>query len=116
MQVFDAESRSILRQLRAHRRPVHVTRFDPDRLHLVSGGDDATVRWWDMTSGQQISRWDGHTDYVRAAAANPAAAGTWATGGYDHVCKIWDARSAESVLNVDHGAPIEAVAFYPSGR
>lgn len=115
VQVFDVESRSILRQLRGHRRPVHVARFDPDRLHVLSGGDDATVRWWDVTSGKQVSRWDGHTDYVRAAAPNPAVAGAWATAGYDHVCKIWDARSAESTLSVNHGAPVEAVAFMPSG-
>lgn len=115
VQLFDVGSRSLLRQFKAHKRPVHVARFDPGRMHVLSGGDDATVRWWDVSEGKQVSRWEGHSDYVRAAAVNPAAHGTWATGGYDHVCKVWDARSAQSVLSVDHGAPIEAVAFFPSG-
>ena len=33
-----------------------------------------------MTAGAQVARWDGHTDYVRAAACSPANAETWATG------------------------------------
>ena len=68
VQVFDAGSRSVLRQLKAHKRPTHVARFSPDRQHVLSGSDDVTVRWWDITSGEQVARLDGHTDYVRAAA------------------------------------------------
>lgn len=56
VQVFDAESRSLLRQLRGHLRPVHVARFSPVHPQLLSGGDDATVRLWDITAGQQVSR------------------------------------------------------------
>ena len=43
-QVFDANSRTLLRQLKGHKRPVHVARFALDRLHVLSGSDDATVR------------------------------------------------------------------------
>ena len=39
------------------------------------------VRLWDVTSGAQVSRLEGHTDYVRAAAVNPASSEVWATGG-----------------------------------
>jgi U3 small nucleolar RNA-associated protein 15 len=42
-QVFDVGSRAVLRQLKGHQRPVHVARFSPDKLHVLSGGDDATV-------------------------------------------------------------------------
>lgn len=35
---------------------------------------------------------------------------------YDHVCKLWDARQDRCLLTVDHGAPIESLAFFPSGR
>ena len=39
-----------------------------------------------------------------------------APGGYDHVCKVWDVRSGTATASVSHGAPIEAVAYSPSGR
>ena len=70
----------MLRQLKGHARPVHVARFSPDKVHVLSGGDDVTVRWWDISSGKQVARLDGHQDYVRAAAVSPASETTWVTG------------------------------------
>lgn len=116
VQLFDPGSRALLRQLKACARPVHVARFDPGRLHVLSGGDDAVARWWDVTQGRQVARWNGHTDYIRAAAANAAAPGVWATGSYDHTCKLWDARSGACTMTADHGAPVESVLFFPSGE
>lgn len=60
---------------------MHVTRFAPNKLHVLSGGDDALVRWWDVSEGKQVVRLAGHGDYVRAAAVNPASHDVWATGG-----------------------------------
>lgn len=79
-QVFDAGSRSVLRQLKGHSRPVHVTRFASDKTHVLSGGDDVTLRWWDISSGKQLLRLVGHEDYVRAAAASTSSSDTWASG------------------------------------
>jgi WD40 repeat protein len=115
-QVFDAGSRTVLRQLKAHKRPTHVARFSPDRLHVLSGSDDVTVRWWDITSGAQLRRLDGHSDYVRAAGVSPVNAETWATGGYDHTVKLWDVRTKACSLSLDHGAPVEDLAFFSSGQ
>jgi U3 small nucleolar RNA-associated protein 15 len=114
VQVFDANSRSLLRQMTSHKRAVHTVAFARDKLHLLSAGDDATVRWWDVSSGEQIFRLDGHTDYVRAAALSPQSEELVATGGYDHMCKLWDVRSNEQVASFDHGQPIESIAFFPS--
>ncbi len=69
------------------------------------------MRWWDVAEGKQITRLDGHTDYVRAAAHSPVSDTTWITGGYDHAVKLWDVRQREVVLDLQHGAPVEAVAF-----
>jgi U3 small nucleolar RNA-associated protein 15 len=116
MQVFDAGSRSVLRQLKGHSRPVHVTRFASDKTHVLSGGDDVTLRWWDIASGKQLLRLVGHEDYVRAAAASSSSSDTWASGGYDHTVKLWDVRAGpQCAMSLDHGAPVEDVAFFPSG-
>lgn len=115
VRVFDTESRTLLRQLTGHKRPVHVTEFAADTSHVVSGGDDATVRLWDITTGQQTSRFDGHIDYVRALQVNPKSSEIWATGSYDHSCKLWDARMQKPSMNLKHDQPIESLAFFPSG-
>lgn len=117
VQIFDANSRSLLRQMTSHKRAVHHVSFAHDKLHLLSAGDDATVRWWDVSSGEQVSRLDGHADYVRAAALSPQSEDLVATGGYDHLCKLWDVRCPSGnnqVAEFDHGQPVESIAFFPS--
>ena len=116
VQVFDTGSRTVLRQFKGHKRACHVARFSPDRLHVLSGSDDVTARWWDIASGAQLLRLDGHTDYIRAASVSPVNSETWATAGYDHLLKLWDVRSkASSTMTLDHGFPIEDLAFFTSG-
>lgn len=115
VQVLDASSRAVLRQLKGHKAAVRAVRFSPALTHVLSGGDDATVRFWDVTGGGQVSRLDGHEDYVRAVAACPTAHDRWLTGGYDHNAMLWDTRTGNRVASVDHGAAIEAVAWLPSG-
>lgn len=36
------------------------------------------------------------------------------TGSYDHTVKLWDTRSNECTLTVDHGDPVESVLLYPN--
>ena len=107
--------RSVLRQLEGHKRAVHVSHFSSSLVHVLSGSDDATVRLWDLSEGKQIARFDGHRDYVRAGIQSPTSCDVWATGGYDHVCRIWDVRQRTCCFELDHGAPIESVVFLPSG-
>ncbi|KAJ7562666.1 hypothetical protein O6H91_03G079500 [Diphasiastrum complanatum] len=116
IQVFDVNSRTVLRQLKGHTRAVHWVRYSPlDKLHVLSASDDSTARWWDVASQEVALKLEGHTDYVRCGASNPSSADIWATGSYDHTARIWDLRSAQSVLTLEHGKPLEDVLFFPSG-
>ncbi|CAM6119018.1 unnamed protein product [Calypogeia fissa] len=116
VQVFDAGSRTILRQLKGHKRAVHWVRYSlQDKLHVLSGSDDNTVRWWDVAAQEPIQKLEEHTDYVRCGASSPASADLWATGSYDHSVRIWDVRTSKSILQLQHGAPLEDVLFFPSG-
>ncbi len=36
-------------------------------------------------------------------------------GGYEHTCMVWDVRSRAATMTLDHGAPIEALSYFPSG-
>lgn len=78
--VLDANSRTLLRKLEGHKSAVHVTKYSVDGLHVFSGSDDITARWWDISSGEQVMRLDGHRDYIRAAAQSTTSESQWATG------------------------------------
>jgi U3 small nucleolar RNA-associated protein 15 len=94
---------------------VRVAKFLPDKVHLFSGSDDKTVRYWDISSGESISCLRGHTDYVRAGWWNNASPNIIATGGYDHKVLVWDFRTFTPIMNLDHGAPVEALVIFPDG-
>lgn len=115
VQVFDAGSRSLLRQFKGHKRPVHFTRYAKDKIHVLSAGDDATVRWWDVAAQEAVSVMTEHSDYVRCGAASPSNSDLWATGSYDHTVRLWDLRSGKSIMKLQHDLPVEAVLFFPSG-
>ncbi|XP_042474870.1 protein SLOW WALKER 1 [Macadamia integrifolia] len=119
VQVFDAKSKSNLhRKLRGHTRPVRLVRYPRfDKLHLFSGSDDSLVKYWDIASETELLSLQGHKDYVRSGFASPASSDMFATGSYDHTVKVWDVRvsSLNSVMEVNHGKPVEDVVFLPSG-
>eukprot|EP00249_Psilotum_nudum_P015402 c25310_g1_i1 orf=329-1921(-) len=116
IQVFDVNSRLVLRHLKGHKRAVHWVRYSPeDKLHLLSGSDDNTVRWWDVTIQEELLKLEGHTDYVRCGSSNPSSTDLWATGSYDHTVRLWDLRTSKTVLQLQHGQPLEDVLFFPSG-
>eukprot|EP00123_Amoebidium_parasiticum_P010908 comp20402_c0_seq1/m.25821 comp20402_c0_seq1/g.25821 ORF comp20402_c0_seq1/g.25821 comp20402_c0_seq1/m.25821 type:complete len:495 (-) comp20402_c0_seq1:402-1886(-) len=114
VQVFTVDSRSVLRQFQGHLRPVHVARFVGDQ-HVMTCADDTTVRQWDVPSQAEVTCLKGHTDYVRTGVVNPASNDLWLTGSYDHTVKLWDLRSGECTMNLDHGAPVESVLMLPTG-
>ncbi|CAK9178058.1 unnamed protein product [Ilex paraguariensis] len=118
VRIFDVKSRVPLRHLRGHSRPVRVVRYPKaDKLHLFSGGDDAIVKYWDVTTETQIFDLIGHKDYVRCGDVCPVNDDMFVSGSYDHKIKLWDIRvsSSGSVMEINHGKPVEDVIYLPSG-
>ncbi|CAH9080929.1 unnamed protein product [Cuscuta epithymum] len=116
--VFDLKSRVPLRRLRGHSRAVHVVRYPrTDKLHLFSGGDDAIVKYWDVTTEAQIGDLLGHKDYVRCGDSSPVSDDMFISGSYDHTVQVWDVRvkNSGSVMKINHGNPVEDAIYLPSG-
>ncbi|QRW01703.1 U3 small nucleolar RNA-associated protein 15 [Ceratobasidium sp. AG-Ba] len=102
IQIFDLNSRAILRTLNEHKQPVHITKFSPlDSTQLVSCSDDTTVRLWDIPSESSVHTFASHTDYVRAGQVSPSNPALIISGSYD----------ATTCL----GGPVEDVLVFPSG-
>ena len=61
----------------------------PDGTRAVSGGDDATVRVWDLATGSERAVLAGHTRPVWSVAITPDGARA-ASGGGDGTVRVWD--------------------------
>lgn len=118
IQVFDVNSRAILKTWKEHKQPVWTTRFSPTELTtLMSASDDRTVRLWDLPSQESVTTFVGHQDYVRSGAFMLGQASSLVvSGSYDQTVKIWDPRaSARAVMTFKHAAPVESVLPMPTG-
>ncbi|KAF8621608.1 hypothetical protein AX15_007628 [Amanita polypyramis BW_CC] len=124
VQVFDMNSRTILRTLDSHKQPVHVAKFSSlTPTQVLSCSDDTTVQLWDVPSQTSIVTFTSHTDYVRSGQVSTSNSSLILTGSYDGTVRLHDARSGncemvmgESTLNTSHGSvPVEQVLMFPSG-
>ncbi len=105
-----------MRQMKRHTAAVRSTVWACDGLRIVSGSDDKKVLRWDLATEEVL--WNSksyHTDYVRTVDASPVSADMFASGGYDHTVKIWDARQEAPLQSFVHGQPVEHCMFTPSG-
>ena len=118
IQVFDINSRAILKTWKEHKQPVWATKFSPtEPTTLMSASDDRTVRLWDLPSQESVTTFVGHQDYIRSGAFMPGqASGLLVTGSYDQTVKLWDPRApSTAVMTFKHAAPVEDVLPMPSG-
>lgn len=115
VRLFEPNSKSLLRVFNGHTGPVNVTKFLSDNLRVMSASNDKTVRVWDIATEKALSVYREHQDYVKCGVVSKSSADIFLTGSYDHTAKLFDARTGESVLTVEHGQPVESVLMFPSG-
>jgi U3 small nucleolar RNA-associated protein 15 len=118
IQVFDVNSRAILKTWEEHKQPVWTTKFSPTELTtLMSASDDRTVRLWDLPSQESTTTFIGHSDYVRSGSFLPGTMSNMiVTGSYDETVRIWDPRiPTKAAMIFKHAAPVESVLPMPSG-
>ncbi|KAI6709889.1 hypothetical protein JHW43_007563 [Diplocarpon mali] len=118
IQVFDMRERAILKTWDEHKQPVWATKFSPiEMTTLMSASDDRTVRLWDLPSQESITKFIGHSDYVRSGCFLPGSMSNMlVSGSYDSTVRLWDPRMAtKAAMIFKHAAPIEAVLPLESG-
>jgi mono/diheme cytochrome c family protein len=104
------------RELRLDAGAVRALAFSADGRWLATAGEDRAVRVWDVATGKESRRLEGHTDEVLAVTFSPDGKHV-ASGGMDRTVRVWDVGKGKEVRRLaGHTEAVRAVTFDPGGH
>jgi U3 small nucleolar RNA-associated protein 15 len=117
VRICDATSRATLCTFRGEH-AVRTVSWLRNGKQIVSGGDDALLRLWNL-DGEGMT-FKGHGDAIRCALVWQPRNGEWKelaiSGSYDHTIRLWNMEdsSGKCFAVLSHGAPVEALLLQPN--
>jgi WD40 repeat protein len=95
---------------------VRAVALSADSKWIVTGGDDKTARLWDLATGKEVRRFQGHTLWVWSVALSKD--GKWlVTGGKDETARLWQVSSGKEIRSFpEHTWGVNSLALSGDGK
>jgi WD40 repeat protein/tRNA A-37 threonylcarbamoyl transferase component Bud32 len=101
---------------------INSVAFSPDGGHLAAACSDATVKVWDLRTGQVVTL-RGHDKFVFGVAFDPTNGRRLASASADKTVRVWDLTTRQVVLTLPGWETkstavgmAQSVIFSPDGR
>jgi WD40 repeat protein len=79
-------------------------------------GNDRAIRLWDLETGKELRRFEGHTSELRCLAFSPDDR-RFLSCGWDKAIRLWDVESGKELRKLEgHTNSIRSVVFSPDGK
>jgi WD40 repeat protein len=106
-----------LRQILAgHKTAASAVALFPDGGRALSGSWDATLRLWDLATGETLRIFKGHSGAVSAVTVLPDRSRAL-SGSIDNTIRLWDLATGEALRTFEgHMRTITALAVLAEGR
>jgi WD40 repeat protein len=107
----------LVHRLQGHTSMVHAASFSPDGRQVLTGSWDSTARLWEVATGRELRRLEGHAaGFVNAASFSPDGRQV-VTGGPARTARLWDAVTGRELRRLEgHMDFLHSVSFSPDGR
>ncbi|MCH7727757.1 MAG: WD40 repeat domain-containing protein [Planctomycetes bacterium] len=110
--LFNADDGKQMLTLTGYKTRINSLAFSSDSKRVVAGGNDSTVRVWDLESKKGI-HYLGHTDSVTAVAFHPDGQ-RLISGGNDHTARVWHLQLSQKTFKLP--SALRHAAFSADGR
>ncbi|MBM4067594.1 MAG: hypothetical protein FJ271_01425 [Planctomycetes bacterium] len=95
---------------------LYAVAISPDGRKVAFGGADNSVRIWDVASGRELRKLDGHTGRVWAIAFAPDGR-RLASAGFDNQVLLWDVGTGREIRRFSgHTDYVRSLSFSRDGR
>jgi WD40 repeat protein/tRNA A-37 threonylcarbamoyl transferase component Bud32 len=118
LRLWNPTTGTLLRRIDAHAGPITALAVAPDGKHLLTGGRDEIVRYWDLDNLEEPRKLttDEAKNWAWDAAISPDGKSA-ASVGFDGKLRLWDlAEGKQSASWVAHKGAALAVAYLSEGK
>lgn len=114
IRLWDMQNRREVRQILIDD-PTSI-KFLPNDDFVLSGNGDSTLALWNLTTGQAVLWFRGHSGYIVSVDVSPD--GRFAiSGSADKTARLWDLRNGKEIrCLLNHGDQVTSVCFSPDSK